>query len=90
VGRAVVTADTPAVREALVDRRHAWLCQPGEVESLAEGIAALKQDPDLRQSLAANGYRLFIERFSLNALTCELAAIVGELVRNRRANPVPR
>jgi glycosyltransferase involved in cell wall biosynthesis len=90
VGRAVVTSDTPAVREALVDRRHAWLCQPGEAESLADGIAALKQDADMRQSLAANGHRLFAERFSLNALTSDLAAIIGELVRNRRANPVPR
>ena len=90
VGRAIITADTPAVREALTHGEHAWLCPPGDAEKLAEAIAALKGDPSLRQSLGASGHQLFVERFSLEAMTRDCAAIVGELVRDRRAYTLSR
>jgi glycosyltransferase involved in cell wall biosynthesis len=90
VGRAIITADTPAVREALTHGEHAWLCPPGDAEKLAEAIAALKGDPSLRQSLGARGHQLFVERFSLEAMTRDCAAIVGELVRDRRAYTLSR
>lgn len=80
VGRPVIAADTPAVREALTHGQHAWLCPPGNGEALADAIEYLKREPELRRSIAANGHRLFQERFSLDAVTRVLAEIAGELV----------
>ena len=76
VGRAVVTA----VREALMHAQHLWLCRGGDGEALADAIAALKREPELRRSLAAEGHQLFTDRFSLEALTHDLVEIVGQLV----------
>lgn len=90
VGRPVVTADTPAVREALTHAQHAWLCRAGDGEALADAVALLKREPDLRRSLAANGHQLFKDRFSLAAMTRDLAEIVGQLVRDDGAHSLPR
>jgi glycosyltransferase involved in cell wall biosynthesis len=90
VGRPVVTADTPGSREVLVHAQHAWLCHPGDPEALAEGIAYLKGQPDLRQRLAVEGHRLFESRFSLDAMTRDLTEIIGELVGEAGAHSVPR
>jgi glycosyltransferase involved in cell wall biosynthesis len=86
VGRPVITADTPAIREALTHGQHAWLCPCGDGEALADAIARLKRQPDLCRSLAANGHQLFKERFSLEAMTRDLAEIVGQLVRDKGAH----
>jgi glycosyltransferase involved in cell wall biosynthesis len=90
VGRPVITADTPAIREAMTHAQHAWLCPCGDGEALADAIAQLKRKPDLRRSLAANGHQLFKERFCLEAMTRDLAEIVGELVRGEGAHSLPR
>ncbi len=44
VARAVITADTPAVREVLTHGRDVWLCAAGSSEALAESIVALRDD----------------------------------------------
>ena len=90
VGLPVITADTPAIREALTGGEDVWLCPGGDSEALADAIATLKRDPELCRKLAANGHRVFQERFSFEALTRELAAMVSQLVRDERADPVPR
>jgi glycosyltransferase involved in cell wall biosynthesis len=80
VGRPVVTADTPGVREALNHGQHAWMCRAGDGEALADAISFLKSQPELRRALADEGHRLFGERFSLQALTRDLVEVVGQLV----------
>lgn len=89
-GRPVITADTPAVREVLTPGEHAWLCEGGRAEPLADAIARLKREPELRARLAEAGHRLFQQRLSPAALTRDLVAIVSELDRGARAHPVPR
>lgn len=89
VGRPVITADTPGIREALTHGRDAWLCPAGDGEALAEAIARLKREPELCRALAANGHQLFKNRFSLEALTRDLAEIVGQLVRDHGAHSLP-
>lgn len=89
VGRPVVTADTPAVREVLTHAHDVWLCPPGDGEALADAVARLKRAPDLCRSLAANGHQLFKDRFSLTAMTRDLAEIVGQLVRDQGAHSLP-
>lgn len=55
VGRAVVTADTPAVREIFTDGEHLLMVRPGDAAALARGIERLHLDPALRSRLAGCG-----------------------------------
>ncbi len=90
VRRPVLTADTPAVREVLAPGEHVWVCPPGDAEGLADAIALLKRDPDLRRSLADQGYQRFAERFSLAAIARELGEIVSHLLQGNIAHSLPR
>ncbi len=78
VARPVITADTPAIREALTHGEHAWLCPAGDPDALASAITTLKADEALRSSLAHHGHQLFLRRFSLAALTNDISAVMNE------------
>ncbi|MFN2427759.1 MAG: glycosyltransferase [Candidatus Binatia bacterium] len=70
VGRAIVTADTPAVREVFVDGEELLLCQADGL-ALATAIARLadpKAGPSLRASLGAGARRRMLDAFSAAAL----------------------
>lgn len=90
VRRPVLTADTPAIREALTPGEHVWVCPAGEGEAIADAIALLKRDPDLRRSLADNGYQRFRERFSLEAIARDLGEMVSHLLQGDIAHSLPR
>jgi glycosyltransferase involved in cell wall biosynthesis len=78
--RALITGDAPAVREALTDREHVWLCRFGDEDALAEAIATLRHDRRLRERIAQNGHELFQRRFSTAALAPEIGSIVREAI----------
>ncbi len=80
VGRPVVTADTPAVREVFTHGENIWLVPAGDEKALAEAIITLKSDRALRQRLAANGHATFKDRFSINAITHEITRIILEVL----------
>jgi glycosyltransferase involved in cell wall biosynthesis len=89
VARPVITADTPAIREALVPGQDVATCASGSGEALADAISALKRHHDRRRAIAAQGHRAFRDRFSLDAITADLVHIVVELRRGRVAAAVP-
>lgn len=62
VGAALITADTPGIRELLVDEEHALLCPAGDGAAIARAILRLRDDPALGERLAHNARRLFEER----------------------------
>jgi glycosyltransferase involved in cell wall biosynthesis len=71
-GRAVVTADTPAVRTAFGD---ALVTVPaGDADALAAALDDLRGD--LRLQAAARARAVFVERFSEAALARDLAAVL--------------
>jgi glycosyltransferase involved in cell wall biosynthesis len=74
--RPVITGDAPAIREALTDREHVWLCGRGDEEALADAVTRLRQDRTMRDRLADNGHQLFRRRFSTHALAPEIGRIV--------------
>jgi glycosyltransferase involved in cell wall biosynthesis len=80
VGRPVLTADTPAVREVLTHGETAWLCPPGDPAALAEALLALRSEEGTRRRLAERGHELFVQRFSIDALARDLGAIVAEVL----------
>jgi glycosyltransferase involved in cell wall biosynthesis len=82
--RPVLTADTPAVRESLAHGKDVWLCRGGDADELAEAITTLKADPGARARIAAAGHELFKRRFSLDALSGDVARIVLDVVERPR------
>lgn len=79
--RPVLTGDSPAVRDAFKHGVHVWLCPRADPPALAQAILTLKGDPALRESLAENGHRLFLERYTVEALGQQLHAHLEELAR---------
>ena len=69
-GAPLVTADTPAARELLVDGESALLVPPGDPEALAEAIRRLAASTELAQRIAAGG-RTAYERQASEAVLGE-------------------
>jgi glycosyltransferase involved in cell wall biosynthesis len=76
-GRPVITEDSPAVRELLVDGEHALLVRPGDPQALADAVRRLRADPTLRQRLATTGADWFRREASVEALAPTLRAVVA-------------
>jgi len=64
----LVTADTPAARELLVDGESALLVPPGDPEALAGALHRLAAEPELAQRLGAVGHAVYRERASEEVL----------------------
>ncbi len=64
LAKPVITEDSPASRELLVDGEHCLLSPPGDPEALAERILLLKSNPELREKIAQKGHKLFLEKCS--------------------------
>ena len=77
----LITGDSPAVREVLINRKSALLCEMANPASLAEAIMTLMDDRDLRNSIADEGYKLFKEKFTPKKLGVRLKRVVEECVK---------
>ncbi len=80
MARPVITADTPAAREALVDREHCRLTPPGDAAALAEAITALHDDEHEAAAMAGRGHDLYRARFSIAAQARDLGVAFRELL----------
>jgi len=63
-GTPLITADTPAARELLVDDESALLVPAAEPEALAAAVRRLASDRDLATRIAAGGRKAYEERAS--------------------------
>ncbi|MFA6459679.1 MAG: glycosyltransferase [Patescibacteria group bacterium] len=55
----VITANTPAIKELFYDQNNILLCQRANAKDLAEKIILLKNNHDLRKTIASGGYKLY-------------------------------
>lgn len=78
--RALITADTPAVREILVDHENALLTELGSPEMLADKILELKNNPELKEKIAKNGYETFKNNLDATSLAAKLKGYFQELL----------
>ncbi|MBA2476000.1 MAG: glycosyltransferase family 4 protein, partial [Actinobacteria bacterium] len=67
-GTPLVTADTPAARELLVDGESALLVPPGDAEALAAAIRRLTSESELARRLGEGGHEAYLERASEQVL----------------------
>ena len=64
LGRAVVTAATPAIEEFFTPGEHLWTVPAGDAEALADAIRTLQRDAALRTGLAQRGGRYVHTHFT--------------------------
>lgn len=77
--RAIVTTDTPGCREIVQHEVNGLLVPVGESASLADAIARLIDDPELRQRMGAQGRQRVLETFSLQHVIDSTLAVYREL-----------
>lgn len=73
-GVPLVTADTPAARELLVDGESAMLVPPGDPEALADALRRLT--PDLADRLAEGGHAVYRDQASEEVLGARWRALI--------------
>jgi glycosyltransferase involved in cell wall biosynthesis len=76
----LVTADTPAARELLVDGRSALLVPPGDPEALAEALRRLAADRELARTLSEEGHATFEAHASEAVLGARWRGIIERLL----------
>jgi glycosyltransferase involved in cell wall biosynthesis len=78
-GTPLVTADTPAARELLVEGESALLVPPGDPRALADAIRRVAGDPDLAGRLSAGGLAAYREHASEDVLGARWRHLLEEL-----------
>ncbi len=71
----VINADTPAIREMFRDNHDLAFCQVANGQSLADRILELKDNPELREKLAVESYKLYQEQFCPKAIGLKLVKL---------------
>ncbi|MFA5022548.1 MAG: glycosyltransferase [Patescibacteria group bacterium] len=74
--KAVVTGDTPALRELIKDRETGLLCRMADARDLADKILELKNNPDLQDRIIENAYQLYLQSLTPKVVTQELIRII--------------
>jgi glycosyltransferase involved in cell wall biosynthesis len=72
LGQPVLTGASPAIKELLTDRENAFFCRLADSKDLAEKILVLKNDANLREKIAKNGYKLFNEKLTSRKIVADL------------------
>jgi len=80
----LITRDSPAAREIFISGENALLCPAGDGRILAECILRLRENSDLSEGIAHQGYRLFIEMLSSEAVGLQMMNIIKELTAYRK------
>ena len=76
--KAVISADTPAMREFFTDRLNCLFCRRADPADLAAKIMELKNSPDLLNKIAENGYKIFTSKLTARVLIKQLIEIITD------------
>jgi glycosyltransferase involved in cell wall biosynthesis len=68
MGRPVISGDSPTIRSALADREEIVLIERNNPEALADALLLLKENPQLRERVAAAGHARFMSGNSTTAI----------------------
>ena len=78
MAKPVITAESPASCEILIDYQHVLFCRLADAKSLAEKILEIKNNSDLRKKLGQNGYKFYRQNFCPAVLGQELKTIISQ------------
>jgi glycosyltransferase involved in cell wall biosynthesis len=76
-----VTADSPAIREVFAHGESAFIVPAGDADALADAIALLIDNRELRERIAKGGHELACTTFSVEEIGRELVRIVDSHAR---------
>jgi glycosyltransferase involved in cell wall biosynthesis len=74
MGKPVISANTPAIREVFTDRGNILLCNTADGADLADKIMMLKDNPTLRANIAKAGYELYLRKATPRIIGKQLLA----------------
>jgi len=86
-GRPIVTTDVPGCREAVIDGVSGYLVPPNDPLALAEALARLVRDADLRGRMGAAGRQLVLERYTNIHVNTATLAIYQKLLSSPPKRP---
>jgi glycosyltransferase involved in cell wall biosynthesis len=87
MGLPVVATDVGAIRESIGAAQEPFVVPPGDVDRVAQSIAKLAGDPDLRARLGAQNRRLVESAYDLRALARHLQAAYNGMIAPQRSGP---
>ncbi|MCK4524836.1 MAG: glycosyltransferase family 4 protein [Candidatus Andersenbacteria bacterium] len=77
--KAVITGDSPAIRELFTDKENILLCKNRNSKALKNAILELKNGDKLRKKIAENSYMNFQDNFSSKKIGKMIADIIIDL-----------
>ncbi len=78
-GKALISADTPAMRELFTDKKDILFCNVADAQDLAKKILDLKNDAALRTKIARGGHVLYEAKATSAKVTIPLAELLKTL-----------
>jgi glycosyltransferase involved in cell wall biosynthesis len=82
-GTPLVTADTPAARELLVDGESALLVPPGDAQALAAAVRRVAADPELALHLSAGGRAAYERHASEDVLGARWRSLLERAIASK-------
>ncbi|KKS98113.1 MAG: group 1 glycosyl transferase [Candidatus Gottesmanbacteria bacterium GW2011_GWA2_43_14] len=76
--KAVITAETTAIKELFNHFENMYFCKPADPLSLANGILELKRNSNLRNKIAYNGNKIYKNKLTPISVGRELLTICNE------------
>lgn len=83
-GKPVIISDSPAsISAGFIHRQNAILCKLGDAENLAQSILELKNDRNLCDNIANEGYKLFKQKYSTQKIGEKMKEIIIQQTDNK-------
>lgn len=79
LGKVVFTIKSPATEGVFKNKKDAYLFEPANPKSIAQGILELRNDQSLVRKIAKNGYKLFISEFTPKTIGKKLVEDIKNL-----------
>src|SRR5712692_10039797 len=84
-GRAIVTTDVPGCREVVRHDDNGLLAPPRDSDALADALASLIKNPNLRARMGARGRHVAVREFSEETVFPQFMAIYRDVLGSRRS-----
>jgi glycosyltransferase involved in cell wall biosynthesis len=83
-GRPVVAYDCDGANEVCLPGETGFLVRPGDLDTLAERLVQLAQDPALRERLGTRGREFVRQSFSVETMVEKLCILYRQLAATRQ------